>query len=586
MTKKLLISVAALYGACVFAHDTKVPAHHTLQLAVQHAMVANPDLLFNRAKSLAAEQAIKKVEGANYPSIDLSTGIGREKTNNPVTNNIGGASSNEPMTRKEFSAELRQNLFSGFAISGEIDRHKYLWQAQEFKTLGVAEDLSLSVTEKFLEVIKQQQLLMLAVDNLHEHERVLSMIEHRSGAGVSRQAELEQAKGRLALAKANEISVRNDLRDARISYTKVVGERPIHLQWPKVPKTKDLPKNIHSALQLGIDNHPTLLSAYADIKEAKAQYKVAKAADYPKIDLILSTQQNNNTDGLVGQNTDKLAVVRLKHNLFRGGSDLARKRETAYQVQEAFEVKNNTVLQVEESVRLSWYAWITAGNRLSYLKQHVNAAIETKNAYGEQFKVGKRTLLDLLDSQNELYQAKLDEQKGIFDEVYARYRILNSTGALFKFLNARLPISVHNNDLATSHERMNHHWLNKPVGSVPDVDLSNSNLKAPDYSHLKNKASTRKTLMQTTEKPKPVLNANWIIFAQKLSSLKAANALKTKLQKLDMKNATIVKSKEGFWWVLLGPYEYRAQAAMGMKQLHQRAGLHGSIVHIEKKAST
>lgn len=582
MTKKILISIAAFYSACLFSHQDIKPADNTLKMAVQHAMVANPDILFNRAKSLAAEQAVKKAEGRAYPSFDINSGIGREKTSNPVTNSIGGASSNEPMTRREFSAELRQNLFSGFGITGEINRHRYLWQAQEYKTQGVAEDLALTVSEKFLEVLKQQQLLMLAVGNLNQHQRVLSMIEHRSGAGVSRQAELEQAKGRLALAKANEISVRNDLRDARISYTRIIGERPYHLKWPKVPTTSQLPKNLHSALQIGLDNHPTLLSAYADIKEAKAQYQVAKAADYPQIDLILSTQQNNNTDGLVGQNTDKLAIVRLKHNLFRGGSDLARKRETAYQVQEAYEVKNKTVLEVEESIRLSWYAWITAGNRLIYLKQHSNAAQQTKVAYEEQFKVGKRTLLDLLDSQNELYQARVDEEKGVFDEVYARYRILNSVGDLLGYLQAKLPISVHNNDLATSHERINHNWLKKPINSVPDVDLTNRDLHAKNYQHLKNKASTRQTLAQTTKEVKPAISARWQVYVKKTNSASSAKSLKNELTKLDMREPTAVKNIDGSWWVYLGPYEYRAQAAMAAKKLHQRTGIHGELIHFQK----
>ena len=102
MTKKPLIAVALLCSQIVWAHENSVPPHQTLEMAVQHAMVANPDLLLNRAKALATEQGVKKAEGAQYPSIDVTSGIGREQTNNPITNSIGGASSNEPMTRKEF----------------------------------------------------------------------------------------------------------------------------------------------------------------------------------------------------------------------------------------------------------------------------------------------------------------------------------------------------------------------------------------------------------------------------------------------------------------------------------------------------
>lgn len=341
----LVISTCFLTCAAVNAQ--------TLSEAIQHSLSFNPEILSNRAKSLAAREAVRKVTGELFPSIDLEAGYGNEKTNNPVTNSIGGASTNIWMERKEFNLALTQNLFSGFGNEGEIKRHLFLWQAQEYKTIGVSEDLALDVTKKYLDVMEKEKLLAYAEENVSEHNRVFSMIEHRSSAGISRQAEMEQARGRLALAHANLLSARNDLRDARITFRRVVGERARNLSWPTIPLKGDLPKNLPSAIQKGLDSHPTLMSAYADIKEAKAQYQVACANDYPRLDFVLSTRQDRNTNGLQGQNTNKLAIFRLKYNLFRGGADHSRKKETAYQVQEAYEVKNNTIIEVKESVRLS-----------------------------------------------------------------------------------------------------------------------------------------------------------------------------------------------------------------------------------------
>ncbi len=569
-TGRLLIIITSLLSSLSLNAQT-------LSDALQHALSYNPEILSNRAKSLAAREAVRQASGELLPSIDIEAGYGNEKTNNPVTNTIGGSSTNIWMERKEFNVRLTQNLFSGFGNEGEIKRHLFLWQAQEYKTIGLSEDLALEVTKSYLDVMEKERLLAYAEDNLSEHRRIFSMIEHRSSAGISRQAEMEQARGRLALANANLLSARNDLSDARITFRRVVGERARGMVWPSIPVKGDMPKNLPSAIQKGLDSHPTLLSAYADIKEAKAQYQVACANDYPTIDFILSTGQNRNLNGLEGQNTDKLAIFRLKYNLFRGGSDYARKKETAYQVQEAYEVKNNTITEIKESVRLSWYAWLTAGKRLKYLKTHVNAAEATKTAYAEQFKVGKRTLLDLLDSQNEFYQAKIEALKGHYDEVYARYRILNGEGILLKFLKGRLPVGVHNNDLAHSHERINHQTLNRDVSSTPKVDLSNKPLKPIHQKEHPHPSIDKHQVNKTTMPVPAVVPQTWLVNVQKFSTAREANRLTTRLQGMSFR-AFSYQDKDGSYRVYLGSYEFRAQAAEAMKSLYKRTKIKGSLV--------
>lgn len=553
------------------------PLHaQTLQEAVQHALVSNPDVLFNKARSLATKKGVTEARGRFFPSIDLRLGIGREQTNNPITNSIGGSSSGDPMTRKEATVEMTQALFAGGAIYGEVQRNKHLWHAQELKTIGVAEDLSLDVSEVFLEVLKQQKLFALARQNLQEHERVFGMIERRATAGVSRQAELQQARGRLALANANYLSVENDLRDNRTRFKRLVGETPTNLAWPQVPKGRHLPPSLANAIQMGIENHPTLKSAHADIREAKAQHLVARANDYPRIDFVLSTSQNRNLDGLVGQNTDKLAMFRMRYNIFRGGSDLANKQKTAYQVQEAFEVRNKTVLELKEKIRLSWYAWITAGHRLDFLRSHVDAASETRRAYAEQFKVGKRSLLDLLDSQNEYYQSQIEETRGHFDEVYTRYRILNSTGALLPYLSGRLPIGVHNDDVHTSHEKIHHIGLERPITNTPKVENRPLPMHVPPKDTLKHPNIKAHDIAKTTTTHVAKAPSRWYIYVKKAFSQKAAASYTNKLRRHKMK-ANYVKARDAFW-VYLGPYTYRAQAGFMMKTLYKRMHIQGSLV--------
>jgi adhesin transport system outer membrane protein len=546
--------------------------------AVQHAMVSNPELLFNRAKSFSAKNAINVAKGAYYPNVRLNAGIGEERSMNPTTRAIQGGGSGRTLTRKESSIELNQNLFAGGSLEGEVERNRYLYEAQRFSTLGVANDIALEVIDNYLNVLLQQRLLRLARSNLEAHRYVFGMIKQRSSAGISRKAELEQAEARLALAESNKIAVEGNLREARITYAKVVGSWPRNLSAPKAPSRSELPPNLKVAIQEGLDNHPTVKSSYADVKEAKAQYKVAKANHFPRVDLVLSASRNENLDGLIGPNSDNLAMVRVSYNLFNGGADQARQKETAYQVQESFEVRNRSIIELKQAVRLSWNALRTTTESLPPLRRHVVASKKTRAAYKEQFKVGKRSLLDLLDSQNEYYQAQIDYVTAKKNNKFAKFRILNGTGELIEYLSVRIPVNVLNNDALTSHERMNHVLLNGDIEAVPYPDLSNDSFEMVRQENVvePHPPVSKQHIKETTTKPRKDIPKRWYVVAATYADAKSANALVKRLTGLGMTAHTRTTQK-GNHLVLIGPYEYRGQAGYTMKILKVKTKLNGYL---------
>ncbi len=225
---------------------------------------------------------------------------------------------------------------------------------------------------------------------------------------MDREADLHQAQGRLALAKANLVAAKSFLDDASVKYTQLVGIPPKNLAKLAVPSFPVIPNSMQAGVRIAVANHPTLKSAFEDVSAAIAQNQAAKSTNYPQLDFVASASRNRDLDGIIGDNNDASAMVKLNYNIFRGGKDFAHQRETAYEVQEAEEVKNRTLLQVEETMRLSWTALVNTDARLNYLANHVAAAQATINAYKEQFKAGKRSLFDLLDAQNELYQSEND----------------------------------------------------------------------------------------------------------------------------------------------------------------------------------
>ena len=548
----------------------------TLKEAVQQSMITNPDVLFNTAKSLSAKQSIGIARGSFYPTIDIAGGFGREQSQNPTTSAIDGRNTAR-LDRTEQSIELRQKLFAGGAVLGELRRKEFLWEAQKWKTQGIAEDKALDVLNRYLTVLMHEKLYRLAVENYKRHLPIMSMINDLSQSGLSRTSDIDQANGRLAQAEANRISAEANLREARINYAKVVGKWPDRLSWPKIPGPSDLPATLAKAIEIGLDNHPTLKSAYADVKEAKAQYEVALAARYPKVDLVLSASKNRNLDGLVGPNNDKLAMVRMNYNIFRGGSDDAHIRETAYQVQESYEVKNGSIIDLKESVRLSWNAYESAQRRLLPLNRHVKSSQQTRLAYQEQFKLNKRTLLDLLDSQNELFQSQNDYTRGQMEEVFARFRIINGMGQLLRYLNIKLPVNVSNNDVFTSAQE--HVLLNKhDTDQVPYPDISDKSPMllahpVPTFDEVK---LTPAIINNNTSPPTQIPLKSWYISTGPCKTQAEALALANRLQ--DLGFTAFPCSRNGRFDVLVGPYEYKGHAGNGMARLKEIAHVPGVLV--------
>ncbi len=159
---------------------------------------------------------------------------------------------------------------------------------------------------------------------------------------------------------------------------------------------------------------------------------------------------NNNLDGedgfsriasqnVGGYNNDILAMVRVRYNLFAGGRDLAREKEASYKIGEAKEIRERAYREVVEGANLAWNAYEFLGPQKQYIREHVIAAKDTQVAYSQQFNLGQRTLLDLLDTENELFEARKDYLTAEYDEVIAKYRVLNATGQLLDSLRVTRP---------------------------------------------------------------------------------------------------------------------------------------------------
>jgi outer membrane protein, adhesin transport system len=294
------------------------------------------------------------------------------------------------------------------------------------------------VTEAYLNLLRQDALVELGKENYLLHERTHDQIQMRTQRGVGRRADEDQSQSRLSLAETNLTAAEGNRRDAVTDFVRVVGKEPANISDP--PDLKEaLPPTLDEAIRIAVENHPVLKSANSDIVSARSQHETAKSPFYPRFDIEIGGNANNNLNGLTGRNDDAFAMLRMRYNLFNGGKDLARKRETAYLINTAKEIRNNTRRQVEENVRLSWNANQVVNRQLPTFQRYMDAAERTYEAYQQQFNLGRRTLLDVLDAANEMYLARIDYVNTRYDVLFSEFRILTSMGELNRKLKVELP---------------------------------------------------------------------------------------------------------------------------------------------------
>ena len=407
----------------------------TLEQTVQETIETNPDVLIAGSERDAVEQQMEQTRAGFFPQADITLGTGWEYSDNPTTRTVDGGSRN--FNRDEAEIVVRQLLYDGHGTESEFERQRARVNSRAYDTFSTAEVTGLKAVEVYLDVLRGQKLVQLATNNLSNHQKTYDRIVKRGERGVGSKADVQQALGRLALARTNLMAEENNLDDAIAAFVNVVGHEPADLQEPE-SREHLLPASFDEALITALDNHPQLKSAEADVDAAVEQHQAARALFFPRIHLEISGSNNDNLDGVPGRNKDTQAMLRGRYN-FTGGKDIARRQETVYELEQAKEIRDRTRRQVTESIQLSWNAYETAKQQLEFFRIHVDASKQALLAYRKQFNIGQRTLIDLLDQESEVFQANINYVNGQNEVMFSTYRILAGTGKLLWNLDIPLP---------------------------------------------------------------------------------------------------------------------------------------------------
>ncbi len=409
----------------------------TLQEAVSLAISTNPEVGAVANDRLAVDEELRQGEALFYPQVDLRAETGPEFSENDTTDSQGH-DDGKWRHRSQASLTLSQLLFDGFFAQSEVERQQARVKSAAYRVGETAEFVGLDAVEAYLEVLRHRERVQIAEDNVATHRGTLGKVQQRADAGGGNIADVRQAEARLSAAESALVETRGDLRDAEALFERVIGQKPDTLEAPTLPAAA-LPDDVDEAVATSIENSPTVQFARADVESAQADVKQQEASLYPDLRLEVGGSVADNLDGKTETEHDASALLVLRWNLYRGGADTARIREFKHRLAEATDLLRVNERNVAEDARVSWNAIDVSRQNVQILSQNVEANLRTRDVYGQQFDIGQRGLLDLLDANNELFLSRDNLITARYAEIFATYRLLATMGALVETVGAPAP---------------------------------------------------------------------------------------------------------------------------------------------------
>ena len=403
-----------------------------LKSAVEKAVLTNPEVSARFHAYRAANDAVDLARAAYRPKLDLSASVGHDSdritSRNPET---------QSMIRSGAALSLTQLLWDGLGTARDVERAGHDKLARYFELLDTTEQTALEAARAYYDVQRYQRLVQLAEDNYVQHKYAGLQIQSRFKAGVGRGVDLEQANARLALAESNLSTEVANLHDVMARYQRVIGEAPPQRLPPVAPLTQALPATAENAMDMAIHQSAAISATVESLRSARATAQAREGAFQPRVEARLRSGAGNNLDAIRDQKRDSAAELVLNWNLYNGGADQARVRQQLNVLNQAADLRDKACRDTRQATAIAYNDTRKLVEQLELLDRNTLAIEKARDAYRQQFDIGQRSLLDLLNAENEVYTAKRAYANAEYDLGIAYAR----THAAMSQLTTRLGIA-------------------------------------------------------------------------------------------------------------------------------------------------
>ena len=401
--------------------------------AIRRAVGVHPALHQEISRRSEARGLIRMEQAALYPRLSASlTGdyvLARRFAS--ATDNV--VESLRPDGQLNAGLSVSQLVFDGGASFQRIKGARAHAREQKETVSARINELALSALSAYHDLATHQAILKLGEAFIARHERLLADVEERARLGAGARAEVMQAAARLAAARARVSQIRESTRLAEIRYEEFFRIEPTLLARPSFEAAAVGSRD--EAAGLALARNPEIAAAAARVDQAKAAWRAEKASRLPEVRTTVSAASFDVLDG--GEDYDVRAGVNMNYDLYAGGArGLAIKRAGEIARQQKFD-EERVRREIERDAEIAYERREAAGERVAALADALVANYAARDLIAERFRVARGDLIDVLQAENDYFEAGVAYLAGLADRDMASYALMEHTGDLLRFFSPR-----------------------------------------------------------------------------------------------------------------------------------------------------
>ncbi|MEQ8196253.1 MAG: TolC family outer membrane protein [Rhodospirillales bacterium] len=426
--RSIFCAVVAL--PCLLTTISPVKAED-IKEALSKAYLNNPTLQAERAGVRATDEGVPQALSNWRPSITASGDLTRQDTFSSTRAGEASSAKEQIRTPRGVELEITQPLFRGFRTLAATRKAENTVRAARAKLLSVEQTVLQSAAARYMDVVRDQAVLALNINNEQVLRRQLEATQDRFQVGEVTRTDVSQSEARLAGANADRIQAEGDLETTRAAYKNVVGAYPEKLI---SPSEKDLgakfPKSKAEAMELAKDNHPDVLEALYNDRSARDNVAEIRGELLPTVNLFGSSAYREENNGNLSRRAERVVGAELSVPLYQSGSVYSRIRAAKQQASQNRILIEQARRNVIEAASRAWDTLVTTRARVKSFESQVNANQIALDGVRRENQVGSRTVLDVLDAEQELLNSRVSLVRAKRDVIVAIFDLMAATGQL------------------------------------------------------------------------------------------------------------------------------------------------------------
>ncbi len=430
----LFVMFVSILPASVFAADN---APLTLKEAVLSAVAEHPSIKADKKAFQAQASAVKSARSDFFPSLDLSSDIGYQRVHNSLTRTRKTTGADDDDYRELWynthTLTLTQLVYDGCFTSSKYKAEGHRLESSRNRAAGSADQIALKTIESYMDVLRARKIIRFAQDNIAQLKDLRRKTRMRLEKGKGTMTDVNRVQLTLSDANAVLVNYQGVLQYAQDRFRANTGGSPDLITRQSVEFKKSY-NTVEEAIDQALKENKALLMARSNIRQKESDLKTSKALYHPKVNFLVQATREENVDALKDVDNTLGGFLRVNYNLFRGGGDRATILENASLLSESRIREEELMLNVETKVRFEFNNMLTAKKQIPLLNMKIDQNIKVLESYKEQFLVGKRDIMDVIEAQKMMFvfQSALENME--IEEKLAQFRLLTITGQLFDTL--------------------------------------------------------------------------------------------------------------------------------------------------------